>query len=636
MWRPQSASAEAAHSLFRTVDSNRWVEEDTLLARLSLARNLLGLAVVVTVALVTEGVGSSEFNPLTHLLSLLAGVVSTVVAVLAVGVFLLVVTRSGARGRAALRLLVPARTMLVYLAAVLAPFLIGIYGWRLIFSFHAGVLLTLLMGVLLFGLVVPLALVAAVGTRDSVKSLFRAAEGHPLLAPVATVVLVWLQPRFVLLLQQADGPDTLPKLLLFYGGPVVVTLLSLFEVARLGGVPDVDLRGGPPAEPVSRPAGAPLGVPVLACVSALVGGLVVTGTAMLLINASLQQHPTGAPVALNLTVAPGDLDAGRVSADGKTVVVTTGGDTTYLYSSTTSELLTSWHLDLGSTSALAMSPDGRLVAVAGNAGAAGRTHGTPVLLWSVPDHRIVSTLPLPAGQGDTYVADLAFSSDGTRLLAAVHDSPTVCQWKVTAAGADQAPSTFKAPDETGQDVGVVRVAYVDGDRMIALSTGNGTYLVDAATGAVTATGTYPVAGSFALSADGRTMALPVALPGNPGFADAVQLWNVSTHTVERTLTVPGTGRHTAVSALALNDNGSLLAGGDATGRIYIWDIGTGRLVTTIRNQSGYLDTHLDVTDDTTTLQQVPRTSLLLSTDSIGKVTLWNLAALPGPRSWAGP
>jgi hypothetical protein len=95
--------------------------------------------------------------------------------------------------------------------------------------------------------------------------LFRAADGHPLLFPVAAVVLSWLAASRVL--NAGALPTGMPHPLYFtvvLGGPATVTVLSAFEVWQLrAAYPDkFPFREGPlPGSQAEPPwAGVPLKV----------------------------------------------------------------------------------------------------------------------------------------------------------------------------------------------------------------------------------------------------------------------------------------------------------------------------------------------------------------------------------------
>ena len=105
--------------------------------------------------------------------------------------------------------------------------------------------------------------------------------------------------------------------------------------------------------------------------------------------------------------------------------------------------------------------------------------------------------------------------------------------------------------------------------------------------------------------------------------------------LKQTRTVPGSGDATEMDSLALNDNGSLLAGGDAGGHVCIWATAGGRLVRTLRNPIGYV-VGGTLTTDVVDVQAIPGSSALLDGDDLGNLPLWNLSDLPGIGAWNKP
>jgi hypothetical protein len=134
-------------------------------------------------------------------------------------------TRRGFRRHAARRLVYPVQASVLFAALMIAS------RWVMLLGSYQGSGITVVLE--------PLAVLAVIwylaftlcAAWWCAAGLFRAADGHPLLFPVAAVVLSWLAAVHV---RSTDGlPAGMPHLLYFtvvLGGPTTVTVLSAFEV----------------------------------------------------------------------------------------------------------------------------------------------------------------------------------------------------------------------------------------------------------------------------------------------------------------------------------------------------------------------------------------------------------------------
>ncbi|MET7420059.1 hypothetical protein [Dactylosporangium sp. NPDC005555] len=604
---------------------------------------MIGFVTALVVSFLATGFSGDAFSPFARLVDLLFAVVATAVAVLAGIAFLVILTRSGSRGAVMRRMLIPLRTVLLYPVVFAAPWVIGIYGYRLImWTFHAirdsghSVLAFLVAFVLaLFGVgaLVGSAMYALMGAYVCATTLFLAADGHPLLAPIAATAVAWVLPQLFRIEQSADLPTDPAGIALFYGGAVTVTLLSVLEIVRAARIPGLDLRGAPPAAPLPRVRGSrSFRLPVLTVVASFAGTLA-AATAFAAVVIASTPEPTGAPV-INTYHFPDGVDVmkvGRLSPDGKLIAAVPAGGTTYLFDTHTAKIVEKLPLAVGYPVEAAFSPDSRLLAVTGLGANASTT-----VLWDVQAHKAVATPALPTGVPGHQIGSLAFSNDGTRLAATLADSLTLQVWD-TATGA--AVSTFAVPGKqqpgAASPVGAGDVAYLPGDATLAVGTGEGLFFLSTTSGAVSplpGTAVDRIAGAFsrfAISGDGSKVA---AATGTIAADDAkVSIWELRTGTAKLAVDVPGTAKDAQVSSLSLNDDGSLLAAGDSSGHIYLWSTTDGRLAHTLDTLASWSIGGRP--KDNVHVQTVRGSSVLLDYDEVDNVVLWNLADLPGTGAW---
>jgi WD40 repeat protein len=249
----------------------------------------------------------------------------------------------------------------------------------------------------------------------------------------------------------------------------------------------------------------------------------------------------------------------------------------------------------------AISPDGRLLAVAGSPADTFGERGT-VALIDTADLRVVRTIRYPHASPEA----LAFSPDGATLAVGTEDARDgVRLWDV-ASGTATATFEIRArlvalefsPDGTmlvgggGPDRGLVYVwrpdapdapageirtrgtvedltFTPDGSRLV-ISTGwnDGGYVVlwDTASRRIVETVPADVSGVWIadVSNDGRTLA-------TGGQSSLVRLWRLPTGT---TLGAPLTGLTGSADTVDLAPDGSLVVGADTTGHVVLWDVAT--------------------------------------------------------------
>ena len=246
------------------------------------------------------------------------------------------------------------------------------------------------------------------------------------------------------------------------------------------------------------------------------------------------------------------------SPDGR-LLATAGNDfTARLWDPATGELLRTLTGHDTAVWEVAFSPDGRLLATADHDGTA--------RLWDPATGELLRTLT-----GHTQpVGDVAFSPNG-RLLA-------TAGWDGTARLWDPANGELLRT-LTGHDSDVREVAFSPDGRLLATTSDDGTArLWDPANGELrgTLTGHTDAVIAVAFSPDGRLLA-------TAGWDGTARLWDPATGELLRTLT----GHDGNVIGVAFSPDGRLLAtagGGDGTTRV--WDPATGELRRTLTGHHG--------------------------------------------------
>lgn len=225
---------------------------------------------------------------------------------------------------------------------------------------------------------------------------------------------------------------------------------------------------------------------------------------------------------------------------------------------------------------LAFSPDDTTLVSAGD--------DEQILVWDVPTGALRETLTGHNGR----ILTPAFSADG-RTLSTVSLDGTLMMWDLS--GARRLGGSFRASDGLEGGTQTYLAVAPDGEDLAIPSAGGDVVIRD--TGSLdkvrtirTGTG-YLLAAAF--SPDAELLATETHLfPTEPGGSDRyrVALWDAGSGEALADLTGPALevrlGPEDAfpndVEALAFSPDGTLLAGGDDTGHVYLWDVASHRPV----------------------------------------------------------
>jgi WD40 repeat protein len=259
-------------------------------------------------------------------------------------------------------------------------------------------------------------------------------------------------------------------------------------------------------------------------------------------------HQRSAPLALG-PVSPAAATAGPApvafSADGHLLATSDGHGIVRVWDVTARRLLGGPLSSYRTVTGLALSPDGKTLAVAGSG----------VQLWqTVTGQRIGTALPA-AGHG-RYRA-VAFSPDGT-MLATLDGDGTARIWSVTTQQEIGTPMTAGAPGALAFSP--------NGRTLVTVGKGGQTRLWSVATdqplGKPMAAGPATIAAAF--SPDGAMLA-------TAGGDGSVRLWDVAT---QQEIGTPMTADAQPVYAAAFSRDGAMLATAGGDGSVRLWDVAT--------------------------------------------------------------
>lgn len=212
----------------------------------------------------------------------------------------------------------------------------------------------------------------------------------------------------------------------------------------------------------------------------------------------------------------------------------------------------------GKATALAFSPDGKLLALGGEDG---------TVCIKATDTWVNRSL-LVGNIGD--IVTVAFSPDG-RLLATTRGDHTLCLWDAHSGAALRRISPAS---------GTRSIAFSPDGRLLAAPGPDHTVqLWDAATGAVihTLSGHRGTVESLVFAPDGTILA-------SGGGDGLIKFWDTRTWQERKTMAA-GAGR---VSSLAVSPDSTLVASAHDDGAVRLWQVRTGRLLRTLKDSRGLI------------------------------------------------
>ncbi|WP_156213315.1 WD40 repeat domain-containing serine/threonine protein kinase [Lentzea aerocolonigenes] len=221
-----------------------------------------------------------------------------------------------------------------------------------------------------------------------------------------------------------------------------------------------------------------------------------------------------------------------------------------------------------SADAVAISPDGKILAVGGN-----RTGDATTYLWNLADRTQIG----PLDQSRSIMKSLAFSPDGKTVAGLTHTG-SIKVWDVATRAVK-----IGLPDADG---GHDLTFSPDGK---LLANGGTKYqeirLSDPATGKTVSTINDSTGSGVSFSPDGKTLAVVDADGTN-----AMQLWDVATVKSKAVFDRPDDDLHITITHALFHPDGKTIAAWGQGNFIQLWDVATKRIRATVIGAGGSIET----------------------------------------------